>query len=206
MNTMSALVVVDVQKGFSSLCPDELPVPDALDTVAPINELLDLPWFHIAATQDWHPADHCSFKGQEKDIYPPHCIGNTPGADFLPGLNTHKFHSIWRKGYDKKKEAYSVVSQHPFLRDAFVAANVENVFVCGIATNICVLQTAMGFKVIPDPRKKGPSPKTFNVYIIEDASAGIDIPNIADQVKDKGYGERSGIRYTTVKKVRELVK
>ena len=36
----SALLVVDVQCGFTTLCPDELPVPGALEIVPAINRLL----------------------------------------------------------------------------------------------------------------------------------------------------------------------
>src|SRR5580692_10054631 len=93
----TALVVVDVQKGFTSLCPAELPVPGGLEIVPKINELLDLSWARVDATQDWHPPDHRSFLGQRDNLYPPHCVMNTPGAEFVPGMKSERFHAIWRK-------------------------------------------------------------------------------------------------------------
>src|SRR5229473_1313538 len=95
----SSLLVVDAQQGFTTLCPAELPVPGGLDIVPRVNELLALPWARIDASQDWHPPDHRSFLGQADNLYPPHCVQNTSGAEFVPGLTTQRFHAIWRKGY-----------------------------------------------------------------------------------------------------------
>src|SRR5580704_16068931 len=109
----SSLLVVDAQQGFTSLCPRELPVPGGLEIVPPINQLLELPWARIDASQDWHPTDHRSFLGRRDNLYPPHCVMGTPGAAFLPGLLTERFHAVWRKGYDRDFEAYAVTAQHP---------------------------------------------------------------------------------------------
>src|SRR5881396_1723252 len=132
----SALLVIDAQRGFSELCPDELPVPGALAVVEPINRLLVLDWARIDASADWHPPDHCSFLGQRDNLYPPHCVGGTPGADFLLGLHTERFHAIWRKGYQRDADAYAVTAQHPGIPALLKAQGITTVAVCGIATNI----------------------------------------------------------------------
>jgi len=188
----TGLVVVDAQRGFSELCPAELPVPGALEIVPAINALLEVPWARIDATQDWHPADHCSFLGQRDHLYPPHCVMGTPGSEFLPGLNAHKFHTIWRKGFDRDKEAYAVTAQHPAFVALLRAARIQTVLVCGIATNICCFFTAR------DLRKAG-----YQVVMVEDASAGIDVPS-ANLFKSKAReeGERLGIRYLKVAQVK----
>src|SRR5262249_35495537 len=158
----SALLVVDVQRGFTTLCPDELPVPGGLEIVPNVNRLLERPWLRIDATQDWHPPNHCSFKGQRLDLYPPHCIQNTPGAEFLPGLHTQRFNVIWRKGYHPNFEAYAVTAQHPDLGAFYWAAGVEVIVVCGLATNICCFFAARDLRQL-----------NFRVMIVEDASAGL---------------------------------
>src|SRR5258708_31512285 len=107
-----SFLVVDVQQGFTALGPKELPVPGGVEIGPRINELLTLPFARIDATQDWHPPDHCSFLGQRDNLYPPHCVAGTPGAEFLPGLHTHRFSAVWRKGYDRDFEAYAVTAQH----------------------------------------------------------------------------------------------
>jgi nicotinamidase/pyrazinamidase len=183
----STLLVVDVQKGFTSLCPNELPVPGGLETVPAINRLLDLPWGRVDASQDWHPPNHRSFFGQPDNLYPPHCVAGTPGADFLPGLHTERFHTVWRKGFQHDFEAYALTAQHPGFGALLRSGAIGSVIVCGIAINICC------FYVARDLRREG-----FRVWMVEDASAGIDVP-AADliQAKAKREGQIMGIRYVT---------
>jgi len=184
----SSLLVVDVQQGFTTLCPRELPVPGGLEIVPQINRLLARRWARIDASQDWHPADHRSFLGQEDNLYPPHCVAGTPGAEFLPGLCTERFHVIWRKGYQREFEAYAVIAQHPGFAQALRAAGVTSVAVCGIALNICCFYTAR------DLRRAG-----FRVLMIEDASAGIDVPaaNLF-QAQARTEGLQAGMEYVKV--------
>ena len=101
----TSLLVVDVQRGFTELCPSELPVPGGLAIVPAVNALLDLPFTRVDATQDWHPTDHCSFLGQRENLYPPHCVIGTAGAEFLPGLATHRFSTVWRRFSSRADDA-----------------------------------------------------------------------------------------------------
>lgn len=190
--SQSVLLVVDVQQGFSERCPAELPVPGALVVVPHINELLALPWKRIDASQDWHPPDHCSFLGQRDNLYPPHCVMGTPGADFLPGLHTSRFHAIWRKGFDRDFEAYALTAQQPAYIDLLRATAISTVAVCGIATNICC------FFVARDLRMAG-----FRVLMVEDASAGIDVPAAGlFQAKAREQGCALGIEYVSTERIR----
>jgi nicotinamidase/pyrazinamidase len=187
----TSLLVVDVQQGFSELSPAELPVPGALAIVPRVNELLALPFQRIDATQDWHPRDHCSFLGRRDNLYPPHCVAGTPGAEFLPGLATHRFSAIWRKGYDRDLEAYAVTAQHPAFAAFLKSSGIVTVVVCGIATNICCYFAAR------DLRAAG-----FEVWMPEDAGAGIDVPAAGlYQEKTKAEGIALGIRYSSVVEV-----
>jgi nicotinamidase/pyrazinamidase len=188
----AALLVVDAQQGFSELCPAELPVPGGLAIVPRINELLNVNWKRIDASQDWHPPDHCSFLGRRDNLYPPHCVRNTPGAEFLPGLHTHRFHAIWRKGFDRDFEAYALTAQQPAYIELLRASGIETVAVCGIATNICC------FFVARDLRKAA-----LRVVMIEDASAGIDVPAAGlFQKKAKAEGVGLGIEYVQAAELR----
>ena len=183
----TALLVADAQRGFTSLCPDELPMPGGLEIVPAVNRLLELPWARIDASQDWHPPDHCSFLGRRDNLYPAHCVMGTPGADFLPGLRTEHFHAIWRKGFERDRDAYAVTAQHPGFPGVLRASGVTAVVVCGLATNICCFYAAR------DLRRAG-----FDVSLVEDASAGIDVPAAGlFQARAKEEGLRLGIRYVT---------
>jgi nicotinamidase/pyrazinamidase len=112
---------------------------------------------------------------------------NTDGADFLPGLHTNRFHTIWRKGYQRDFEAYAVTAQHPGMFALYRDAKLTTVIVCGIATNICCYFAARDF------RNAG-----FRVLLVEDASAGIDIPAAGlFQAKAKEEAQALGIEYVT---------
>jgi nicotinamidase/pyrazinamidase len=192
----SGLLVADAQRGFTALCPQELPVPGGLEIVPQVNRLLDLPWRRIDASQDWHPPDHCSFLGRRDNLYPPHCVQGTPGADFLPGLHTERFHTVWRKGYDRDSDAYAVTAQHPGFPDLLRAEGVSTVVVCGLAANICCFYAARAL------RRAG-----FRVLLVEDASAGIDVPaaNLFQHAA-RAEGVALGIEYTMTEAVEAAVR
>ena len=187
----SSLLVVDVQQGFTSLCPHELPVPGGLEIVPNINRLLEMSWARIDASQDWHPRDHCSFLGRRDNLYPPHCVMGTSGADFLPGLRSERLQTIWRKGFQRDFEAYALTAQHPPFAEFLRVSGIATVVLCGIAANICCFYTAH------DLRQAG-----FRVLLVEDASAGIDVPaaNLFQQ-RAKEEGQRLGIEYAVVQAI-----
>jgi nicotinamidase/pyrazinamidase len=71
------------------------------------------------------------------------------------------------------------------------ASGIVLVAVCGIATNICCFYAAR------DLRQAG-----FDVLIVEDASAGIDVPAAGlFQEKAKAEGRALGIQYVTTAEV-----
>ena len=110
---------------------------------------------------------------------------NTAGAEFVPGLDTMRLHAIWRKGYQRDFEAYAVTAQHPGLFALYRETTLTTVVVCGIAANICCYFAARDF------RQAG-----FRVLIVEDASAGIDVPAAGLwQARAKEDGTRIGIEY-----------
>jgi nicotinamidase/pyrazinamidase len=191
----TSLLVVDVQQGFTDLCPGELPVPGGLGIVPRVNALMALPFARVDATQDWHPPDHCSFHGRRDDLYPPHCVMGSPGAEFLSGLHTHRFSTVWRKGYDRDFEAYAVTAQHPAFASFLKASGVTAVVVCGIATNICCFYAAR------DLKRAG-----LDVWLAEEASAGLDVPAAGlFQAQAKAEGLALGIRYCSVNEVKKAM-
>ena len=96
---MNALILVDIQNDF--VPGGALPVPKGDEIVSLVNRLQ--PHFDlVVATQDWHPADHGSFAANHPGrkvgevielqdmpqiLWPVHCVENTPGADFVAGLD-----------------------------------------------------------------------------------------------------------------------
>lgn len=183
--TTSMLYVVDAQNGFSEECPRELPVAGGKGIVSIVNRLMTMPWKRIVASQDWHPNDHSSFAAQGGP-YPPHCVMNTRGADFLWGLWSELFHTILRKGFRKDRDAYSAGLDHPGLFASWVG-QFDAIYLAGICTNICVFETACDLV----------SAGHKNVLILEDACAALDLPadNPYHPATVRKTAEDLGIRY-----------
>src|SRR5439155_669028 len=81
----------------------------------------------------------------------------------------------------------AVTAQHPGLAALYRAVAVGAVAVCGIATNICCFFAAR------DLRRAG-----FRVLLVEDASAGIDVPTAGLlQAAARQEGQGIGIEYVT---------
>jgi nicotinamidase/pyrazinamidase len=153
-----ALIIVDVQNDF---CPaGALAIRDAEKVVPVINKITD-GFAVIFATQDWHPANHKSFKAFG-GAWPPHCIANTEGANLHPQLKTERLNHIF-KGTKFNLEAYSGF-QGTSLRRLLRKAGIQRLFVTGLATDYCIRATVLD--ALAD---------RFEVIVITDAIKGIEL-------------------------------
>jgi nicotinamidase/pyrazinamidase len=150
----SALILVDIQNDF---CPGgALAVEEGDQIVEVVNRLM--PRFPLViSTQDWHPANHISFKAQGGP-WPPHCVQGTRGAELHPALNTEAIGNCLRKASSPGKDDYSEFEgkdeQGRSLDQVLKGHNVNRIFVAGLATDYCVLATVLdglklGFEVFP---------------------------------------------------------
>ncbi|WEN15036.1 bifunctional nicotinamidase/pyrazinamidase [Rhodanobacter sp. AS-Z3] len=161
----AALIVVDVQADFM---PGGTLACHEGDTIVPgIDALLRARRFgHVVATQDWHPAGHISFVdshpghavfeqidlyGQPQTLWPAHCVQGTAGAELHPAVDWSALDAVIRKGNDAAVDSYSGFRENHgpggsrpstglagWLRER----GVDEVFVCGLARDVCVLWTA----------------------------------------------------------------
>jgi len=92
-------------------------------------------------TQDWHPADHCSFL-PNGGPWPVHCVAGTRGAELMPPLSVGKSDMLVRKGTARNDAGYSMF-ESTGLADQLHALGMESLAVCGIATEYCVRATAL---------------------------------------------------------------
>ncbi len=147
-----ALIIADVQNDF--LPGGALAVTDG-DAVVPVLNEYTLVFtanaLPIFATCDWHPATHCSFVANGGP-WPIHCLANSLGAQFAKELALPDDVTIVHKGIDVAKEAYSGF-QGTDLADQLHGYGIKRVFVGGLATDYCVLNTvndalAEGFDVV----------------------------------------------------------
>lgn len=163
---MRALIIVDVQNDFCE--GGSLAVTGGSAVAQSINGLLAGPhgYDHVVATKDHHidPGDHFADEPDFVDSWPPHCVAGTPGADFHPDLDTAPIEAVFHKG--QFAAAYSgfegVHADDHALTDWLRDRGVDEVDVVGIATDYCVLATAL------DAVRAG-----FTTRVLTDLTAGV---------------------------------
>ncbi len=195
---MNALILVDIQNDF--LPGGALAVPRGDEVVPVANRLIPL-FPLVVATQDWHPENHGSFAsnhgkpvgtlaelgGLPQVLWPNHCVQNTGGAAFAPGLHTAKIERIFPKGTDPEIDSYSGFFDNGHrkatgLGDYLKQKSVTRVFVLGLATDYCVKATAL------DARKLG-----FKVTLVVDGCRGVEL-NAGDCGRAVDEMRRAGVR------------
>ncbi|WP_163337427.1 nicotinamidase [Desulfopila sp. IMCC35008] len=158
-----ALLIVDVQNDF--LPGGNLGVPEGDQIVPVINSYISLftnAKLHVFASRDYHPADHCSF-AEQGGSWPSHCVAGTRGADFAAGLNLPEDVSIISKATEQDRDAYSAL-EATGLNNELKQQQVKRVFVCGLATDYCVLASVRGLLQAD-----------FEVILLVDAIKGVNL-------------------------------
>jgi nicotinamidase/pyrazinamidase len=154
---MNALLIVDVQNDF---CPGgALAVPEGNKVVPVINSLMDR-FDVIVASKDWHPPKSIHF-----DKWPPHCVQNTPGAEFHPKLQSARIQQVFLKGTGNKDDGYSAFeATNVDLESYLKSKGVSELYVTGLATDYCVKASAL------DARKRN-----FKTCVVTDAVAAVNV-------------------------------
>jgi nicotinamidase/pyrazinamidase len=116
----------------------------------------------VFLTRDWHPPDHCSFRARGGP-WPVHCVAGSPGAAPPPGFPVPPDARIVHKATSPDKEAYSAF-QGTELERELRAVGARRIFVGGLATDYCVLET------VRDGRRLG-----FDVFLLTDAVRAVDV-------------------------------
>lgn len=171
----TALIVVDLQPDF--MPGGALPCHEGDAIVPAIDALLRSRSYRtVVATQDWHPPGHASFAsaypgrqpfeqiqlhGQPQTLWPDHCVQGTPGAALDPRVDWNAADLVLRKGTRPQVDSYSGFRENHgpdgsrpatglagWLRER----GIDEVHVCGLARDYCVLWTAQdaaaaGFRV-----------------------------------------------------------
>jgi nicotinamidase/pyrazinamidase len=146
----TALIVVDVQNDFAD--PDgSLSVAGGAEVISVINAEIEAALAagaKVFYTQDWHPPSTPHF---EKDggIWPVHCVAGTWGAQLHPDLRVEG--PIVRKGANGEdgysgftmRDPETGETQPTELDKLLAAAGVRKLIIVGLATDYCVLATAL---------------------------------------------------------------
>jgi nicotinamidase/pyrazinamidase len=168
-----ALLIIDVQNDFCE--GGSLACAGGASVAQRVTEYLrdhKSDYDFVIASRDWHDADnnnggHFAVPGSDPDwvnSWPVHCVAGSPGADYHPNLDSSLIDIHVEKG--QGKPAYSLfegtTSDGRAIASVLSALDVSEVDVCGIATDYCVLASAL------DARKAG-----FEVRVLTDLITGV---------------------------------
>lgn len=153
-----ALLIVDVQIDF---CPGgALPIEHGDEVVPILNR-----WIAAAvgarvpvyASRDWHPRHHLSFT-ESGGEWPVHCVQDSAGARFHPGLELPDSAIVVTKGVRFDRDQYSAFDETG-LATEMRARGVRRIWVGGLAQDVCVRATVL------DARREG-----FAAIVIADGT------------------------------------
>lgn len=175
------LLVTDIQNDF--LPGGSLAVAGGDEVVPVLNRYIDAFVAHglpVYATRDWHPPQHCSFHTQGGP-WPVHCVAGTHGAAFATALALPPDTPVISKATSQEQEAYSSF-QGTDLDSRLRDANVHRLFIGGLATDYCVLNT------VRDARRLG-----YEVFVMTDAIRAVEVQpgdgqRAVEEMRDLGAG------------------
>jgi nicotinamidase/pyrazinamidase len=167
----TALVVVDVQNDFADPA-GSLSVAGAGGVVDAVNTQVEQAvsvGAFVVYTQDWHPPSTPHF-ARDGGIWPAHCVADTWGAELHPRLTVAG--PVVHKGVSGEDGYSGFTMRHPLtgetrstdLEALLRKRGIERVVVVGLATDYCVLATAL------DAVSLG-----FQTTVRRDAIAAVDL-------------------------------
>jgi nicotinamidase/pyrazinamidase len=178
----SALILVDIQNDF---CPGGSLAVKEGDRIVPVVNELQKRFELIVATKDWHPAGHSSFE----TLWPPHCVQETAGAEFVAALDTSRVARVFLKGTDLEIDSYSGFFDNEHRRatglgDYLKERGVTDVVIVGLATDYCVKFTALDAVMLG-----------FNTTVVADACRGVEV-NEGDTARAVAEMAAAGVHIT----------
>jgi nicotinamidase/pyrazinamidase len=146
----TALLVVDMQNDFAD--PAGALYVRGGDTLLPainseIESAVEAGAF-VAYTQDWHPAETPHFQSGG-GTWPVHCVRDTWGAEFVPGLEVAGLVVQKGSGGEDGYSGFSVrnpqngTERATELEGCLRDLAIERVVIAGLATDYCVKETAI---------------------------------------------------------------
>jgi len=197
----TASLFVDPQKGFTPICPNELPVEGGDEIVPALLEQLNYSHIHTAS-KDAHNRNAIWVANEKQKQFDPiqgdnvdvcwnaHCNIGEKGFEFLDGLPnvTEYDYFIW-KGIELDMHPYGACfydfaeKLSTGLIEFYKHNNIKQVIVGGLATEYCVLTTVKqlikaGFKIILNlDGCKGIAPDTTENALKEMYKLNVDLYN-----------------------------
>lgn len=197
----SASFEVDPQRGFTPLCPNELPVAEGDQIATELNAQAQFARYRIVS-KDCHPAQAPWVAVSAAEVmtpvtgdfpgldikWPAHCVVGTEGNRLIPGLPAEAdYDLVIEKGTDPLNHPYGACYQDLAERVSTGAIEwlrqrqIRTLIVGGLATDYCVKTTVLqlrraGFVVFVNLAAcRGVAAETTAVALAELRSAGAEL-------------------------------
>ncbi len=202
--TTTASFDVDPQRGFTPLCPNELPVAEGDQIADELNAQAAFAALRVVS-KDCHPAMAPWVASSPEEVmqpvtgdypnldikWPPHCVVGTDGNQLIPGLPFEEAYDlVIEKGVDPLLHPYGAC-YHDLQEEVSTGAiewlrqqGIKTVLLGGLATDYCVKTTGLqllkaGFKVILNQAAcRGVAAETSAQALVDLQAAGVRL--IAD--------------------------
>lgn len=186
-----ALLMIDVQNDFTE--DGALAVAGGDAVAAGLTEFLLTnrgDYDYIVASRDWHDGDnsnggHFALDGDEPDFidtWPVHCVAGTTGAEYDDNLEARiDIHVKKGQGEPAYSAFEGTLDDGRSLSEALDDLDVDSLDVAGIATDYCVLQSALdgldqGFDVrVLVPLTAGVAEQSTAAALEELSAAGAEL-------------------------------
>lgn len=190
---------VDVQKGFTPLCPEELPVAGGEALAEALNRQAGFARIRVGS-KDAHPFNAIWKAEEEKPQFSMvsgrsvdvrwnlHCVSGTRGHQLIDGLpHPADYDYFVQKGVEPDMHPYGACyhdleeRQSSGVIEYLKMNGIETVIVGGLATDYCVRTTALqlcraGFRVVVNlEASRGIAPDTVSAAIDEMVENGIAV-------------------------------
>ncbi|MFP3014553.1 MAG: bifunctional nicotinamidase/pyrazinamidase [Arsenophonus sp.] len=168
----SALLLIDLQNDFCN--GGALEILDSESVINKANNIITCCQnkdIAIIASQDWHPANHLSFRvnadakvidnrntnSLEQILWPIHCVQYQKGSEFHSDLNKLAIQEIFQKGINPRVDSYSAFFDNDHIHETkldnwLIENKIKHLYIMGLATDYCVKFTVfdairLGYKV-----------------------------------------------------------
>ncbi|EDL44781.1 pyrazinamidase/nicotinamidase, putative [Plasmodium vivax] len=122
------------------------------------------------------------FLNESIDVWPVHCVRNTPGSKIHPTLIRHLNDIVIKKADTENHDSHTFFENEEInekILKLLKGLNIKSVYICGFIFEYCVKETALSFLNLG-----------FDTYIVEDATA-----YLFGREEDKDSLKRKGIKF-----------
>ncbi|CAA9987846.1 nicotinamidase, putative [Plasmodium knowlesi strain H] len=137
---------------------------------------------NVNSVSDIKEYSKLNFLNEWIDVWPIHCVRNTPGCKVHPNLIRHINDIVIKKADTENHDSHTIFENSEInqkILNLLKKQNIKSVYICGFIFEYCVKETALSFFNLG-----------FDTYIVEDATA-----YLFGREEDKDNLKKKGIKF-----------